>query len=355
MGFYGRNAEVALISELLLEEKPGTVIKVTGADGVGKRRLISEVLRNDRFMNFSPRWISMLEDDIESHLHFVRSIYSRRERLVLILVGVEASHEPLLHRWYSEKKNAKGIVGLILLSRELLAFPGHEIVLSNFNHDEAVEWVTSTFAAVSKNEATRIADHTTGHPLAVTVIFELLRELPVKQVLSTLNGKLYELREREKSQIIQAVRPSIITFSNELIRQLKSSPDTIYDITSRDFEELVAELLRDQGFEVHLTSPTRDKGRDILAFTHKGPITLLTLIEAKKYRKDRPVGIHLVRQLYGTFCNEQASSAMLVTTSHFSPEAKQFVQKYPYQLALKDYADVVKWLMRYQGLKILKT
>ncbi|HVY69403.1 MAG TPA: restriction endonuclease [Verrucomicrobiae bacterium] len=94
-------------------------------------------------------------------------------------------------------------------------------------------------------------------------------------------------------------------------------------------------------------SPTRDGGGDILAHFKTGMQKMLCLIEAKKYRPDRPVGIQLVRQLYGTCIDELANSAMLVTTSHFSPDAKKFEEKHNYHLSLKDYADVVGWLLKY--------
>jgi restriction endonuclease Mrr len=73
----------------------------------------------------------------------------------------------------------------------------------------------------------------------------------------------------------------------------------------------------------------------------------LCLVEAKKYRPDRPVGIEIVRQLYGTFCDEQANSAMLVTTSRFTRDAHEFQEKHKYQLQLREYAHVVDWLFKF--------
>ena len=49
--------------------------------------------------------------------------------------------------------------------------------------------------------------------------------------------------------------------------------------------------------------------------------------------------------------DEQANSAMLVTTSYFSDDAKTFRDKHKYQLTLKDYADVVGWLADYKNQK----
>jgi HJR/Mrr/RecB family endonuclease len=100
--------------------------------------------------------------------------------------------------------------------------------------------------------------------------------------------------------------------------------DSIYTLTPRKFEELIADLLADLGCDVELTPATRDGGKDILAYMTTPHGKLLCLVEAKKHRRDRPVGVELVRQLYGTLTDADASSAMLVTTSSFSKEAKAF-------------------------------
>jgi restriction endonuclease Mrr len=73
------------------------------------------------------------------------------------------------------------------------------------------------------------------------------------------------------------------------------------------------------------------------------------LVEAKKYRRDRPVGVELVRQLYGTLTDADASSAMLITTSRFSPDAHAFQRRHQYKLALRDYGSVVQWIEGYKS------
>lgn len=131
--------------------------------------------------------------------------------------------------------------------------------------------------------------------------------------------------------------------------QLKKSPNKLYEINSRQFEHLIADIFHDMGWEVELTKATRDGGRDILAHLNTGVLKLLCLIEAKKHRKDRPVGVQLVRNLYGTFCDEEANSAMLVTSSYFTPEAKKLEERHKYHLALRDYTDVIEWLTNYKN------
>ena len=77
----------------------------------------------------------------------------------------------------------------------------------------------------------------------------------------------------------------------------------------------------------------------------------LMLVEAKRYGRDHKVGVSLVRSLYGTLCDYQANSGMLVTTSSFSKDAKEFQGNPEYQLKLRDYADVASWIQRYGNRK----
>ena len=102
---------------------------------------------------------------------------------------------------------------------------------------------------------------------------------------------------------------------------------------------------------MHLTQETRDGGKDILAYLKTDLGKLLVLVEAKKYRHDRKVGVDLVRHLYGTLVDYKANSAMLVTTSSFTKDAHEFQRRREYQLGLRDYGDVVQWIQRYKTNK----
>jgi restriction system protein len=47
----------------------------------------------------------------------------------------------------------------------------------------------------------------------------------------------------------------------------------------------------------------------------------------------------------------QASSAMLVTTSSYSKDARALQQKHKYELSLREYTDVAGWIQRYGAHK----
>jgi restriction system protein len=178
----------------------------------------------------------------------------------------------------------------------------------------------------------------------------MARSMDPQQLRRVLDGHLYDLNDEgnaQKKHIIEVATPVIVNANEAIVAELKKHPEDIFKLTSRQYEELIAELMSDMGYEVELTRATRDGGKDILASIKTDATDFLMLVEAKRYGQDHKVGVSLVRALYGTLCDYQANSGMLVTTSSFSKDAKEFQGKHQYQLKLREYADVASWIQRY--------
>lgn len=181
---------------------------------------------------------------------------------------------------------------------------------------------------------------------------EPLTDRQIRSWSETKEGLIYnfveETREPE-DRIIKLSRPPIIFLNNEIIMRLQKYPNDVRDLTPRQFEELIADLLADQGCEVELTQETRDGGVDIFAKVDTPIGKVLTLVDAKRYKETRPVGVELVRQLLGTLHDSSASHGMLVTTSRFTHDAQAVERRHAFELSLRDYGDVVSWLAGYKG------
>lgn len=131
---------------------------------------------------------------------------------------------------------------------------------------------------------------------------------------------------------------------HRLISELSRSPEKLHTLDPRKFEELVAELLTRDGLEVTLTPQTRDGGHDIFAF-QKTPVgKLLYLVECKRHKLAKPVGVAVVRQLYGVVAHERATAGLIVATSRFTRDAVTFTETVRHQMGLKDYDAIKEWL-----------
>jgi len=132
-----------------------------------------------------------------------------------------------------------------------------------------------------------------------------------------------------------------------LIDWLKKQPESVFRLSGQLFEELIADLLIDRGWEVQLMQRTRDGGKDMLAYFDTGISKVLHLVQTKCYKRERRVGVGAVREMHGILHQESASQGMIVTTSSFSADARAMERKYRYQLSLHDYETVVRWIQEH--------
>lgn len=183
---------------------------------------------------------------------------------------------------------------------------------------------------------------------APTLDADQLREL----LRSTLHGQatkgllrpgsvLGETADRKLSELVGATT----SVDDETIRVFAQEPELLYHLTSRRFEEVVAEILRRLGFNhVQLTPATRDGGVDIYASKDDVTGTSLYIIECKLWKPERKVGLEVLQRLYGVLLDRRATKAIVATTTTFSRDAKKWHSDRQHQMALRDYEGVRAWL-----------
>jgi Restriction endonuclease len=138
------------------------------------------------------------------------------------------------------------------------------------------------------------------------------------------------------SEMVTNAFEQVSTVGSRLADLVTSRPELIDSLTPREFEELVAELYERAGFHVELTPASRDGGFDIYA-RHTTPYgKLLTLIECKKYARERRVGVRLVRHLFGVVEARRAHAGVVATTTTFTRGARDFADMHS-RIALQDY------------------
>jgi len=147
----------------------------------------------------------------------------------------------------------------------------------------------------------------------------------------------------------KAIVPQIIAVdfgrvNAALIRHLAKHPADLHQVSWSSFEELVARLLSELGYEVVRTPLSRDGGVDLWALQRTDLGETLYAIDAKKYSPSKPVGPEPVRAIYGVADLNGASAGMIVTTTGFGPAARELARQYRYRISLKDFDGVVEWI-----------
>jgi len=302
-GFIGREDDIAYIEGLLLHQQ---TVAIIGPKGAGKTSLVRRIIETRKYSSW--QWVPTGLTGQYMYTDVARSVHEgANARSLGIIDDCDDIDERNLH---SRLRNFEedGIKSVILTAKRLPLIAGREIHV---------------------------------HPIAPWFTALALDAF--------INGVYFGISENENQALLTTVRPNIVLLNDELIKKLRRYPEDMYCLDPRKLEIVVADLLADQGIHVEITPATRDGGKDIIA-KYSTPIgDVLTLVEVKRYRRDRPIRVELVRQLYGVLYDHAASHAMFVTTSSFTRDATEFQQRHKYELSLRDMSDVKTWLDKYKG------
>jgi restriction endonuclease Mrr len=163
---------------------------------------------------------------------------------------------------------------------------------------------------------------------------------PIKEVYP----QLFDSGDIENSEKIQV---DLNEINDELIKYLSKHPEFMRELNPRKFEILIAEILKDKGYEVTLTPSTRDGGKDIVAVYNSPFGHQIFIVECKRYKEEHKVGVEIVRGLYGVQMAERYNQGIIATTSTFTKDAIDFVKPLKFQLELKGFDDIKEWIKNY--------
>ena len=155
--------------------------------------------------------------------------------------------------------------------------------------------------------------------------------------------------EPQVSSLLQVLEPPW----DEVCRYIAEHPTFLHSMDPRMFEKLVAEIFKQYGWDVELNSRTRDGGYDIIAIRQTAPSNLRILIVAKRYAPNRPVGVEIVRSLYGLRPLHAVSQVVLATSSYISSAArKEFSRVIPWELDFIERERILNWCRENGGVEL---
>ena len=225
----------------------------------------------------------------------------------------------------------------------------------NYNdYCDAEPWPDSPVATifVSDGDFNRVFDGGAGTDELYEEFTSLLERLEYWCERDTGRVYLYSVNSRINTSfqeyfhwqwVCRLLKPDFNDVHHELFELLSEKPEYLNKLSWREFEILIYELLRKQGFGVELGPGTGDGGVDI-RMLQRNPIgDILTAVQVKRYRPDRKIKLQAVQALHGAALADNLQSSIFVTTSDYLPSGRNFAARQNVPMKLLTSADVRRW------------
>lgn len=143
--------------------------------------------------------------------------------------------------------------------------------------------------------------------------------------------------------LVGAVLSAFNTLRKRRLFDRQDGVQTLRAASWREFEELVGEAYRRQGYRVTETGGRgTDGGVDLVL--KRGGETLL--VQCKHWKMDK-VGVKVIRELYGVVAAEGATGGIVISSGSFTQEARDFVSGKAIELL--DGAELLRLVGEVQG------
>jgi len=151
--------------------------------------------------------------------------------------------------------------------------------------------------------------------------------------------------DSELSNLSNDDQQEILIYAPSIKVLRKLSASNLDSLNWREFEELVAELLKLDGYKVELGRGTKDGGVDIITTKEVERFGLIQGVWQLKKTKNK-VGISVVRELADTTREMKASKGIIVTTSYLTRAAIQRIEQDEYILGKVERSDLDGWISK---------
>ena len=209
----------------------------------------------------------------------------------------------------------------------------HQLILADTSH---------LITSILFNGVVNAVDKATGQSIrpclvSVQVSRDEFEKLDLARVDKRACLKHLKALTSPSSKELVPVKPiaNIVTTDPRFIAEVDvlsglDSRTNLLEIDPFEFEHLICNLFAQMGLESSTTRASRDGGVDVVAFNTDPILGGKVIIQAKRYRNT--VEVSAVRDLYGSVMNEGATKGILVTTSGYGPESRNFAKDKPLQL-----------------------
>lgn len=144
------------------------------------------------------------------------------------------------------------------------------------------------------------------------------------QISEKVISEIY-LPDEKKSITDESPTIAIMPANDKVFAYLAEHPSELYNLTSREFEEFMAQLYNKLGYNAELTKATIDGGKDIILRKPDILGDMVFYVECKQYNSKNKVGIDIIQRFAGIIEMDKINGGIIATTTFFSKDAKNWV------------------------------
>lgn len=153
--------------------------------------------------------------------------------------------------------------------------------------------------------------------------------------------------------LLQQTQRRVIPFAQGMLRKLKAQQDDLFELSQKEFENLVSQMFKSFGFEIEVSGLTKDGGIDLFVFGIQSSDNHPWLVECKRYQQGKRLSVEPVMSLYKSSSAEYQvrNSLIAITSSIYAYDfATAHLARSRWELSSTGYATVLKWLGSYPQL-----
>lgn len=358
----------------ILHKKEEFCVQITGVAGCGKTVILMKLHNEISSLGKKVMYINSFEFNY-NHTMFEKCIADLKDDDVIIVDGIDEVQTPTFilnqlkkfkkvyissRKKYNYNNDDLNFTDFINITSSTSS-PLFTSLVSHYLHSLKIEESTQLYIEIQES-IKNLPDNFTKHEIFKRINHYIDSNNLLRDTIVNLGSEItqgYKLGEGlilnspklfipDKPDIVlpEPIVTDLNTINTSLLSRVANKPSLIHECTSREFEELVCEMLDKKGYKVNLTQQTRDGGKDIIIIEDNLIGSFLIYVECKKYAPDRPVGVNLVRELYGTISADKATAGLLITTSYFSQDAIKFKNQVSHQLSLIDYVKLISEIQK---------
>lgn len=185
--------------------------------------------------------------------------------------------------------------------------------------------------ALAKNKKIILIGENEYLPIALRNMMYFRNSSQIYEVLSEVEKYLFNEHLTDFENMINKSDPK------KSIETLMGRPDILDSLDYLEFENLVYEWFRFQGYDIERPHSKSDMGYDFLIPTFEGEPAL---VEVKKYKTTSQVPLAVVRQLIGSMSLKNISCGIIISTAPFTESVRYFIEEIEPRVVLWNLSDL---------------